>query len=290
MMSVQPKSLTLPPEVWSRIFSNCEANEKGLTHLWTDCRHVSRACMSEVEALFRSRYLPKVCISFDLGDYYHGGYENGYRVCLIVHFAFNRLASDGNTAIFKDHSCAEDFMPVVSNRLLSYVALYNNGAAINSPKHAFKLKRCVNDTELPELAYDPKERDLSFNWRQALTCFFIEERVKDACVNLRLLTPSSSGMAEVQRVRAAQDNGRMSMEEGFMCLLKHYGGTHHEGQRIARRKRIFRQWKAHGWTEKQVLADEDFEADERAALSTLRDGAQLLDLQQSSDDDDEEEE
>lgn len=142
--------------------------------------------MSEVEALFRSRYLPKVCINFDLGDYYHGGYENGYRVCLCVHFAFNRLASDGNTAIFKNHSCAEDFVPVVSNRLSSYVTLHNNGAAINSPKHAFKLKRCVNDTELPELAYDPKEGDLSFNWRQALTCFFIEERVRDAYVHLHV--------------------------------------------------------------------------------------------------------
>lgn len=106
----------------------------------------------------------------------------------------------------------------------------------------------------------------------------------------QLLTPSSSGIAEIQRVRAAQDIGRMSMEEGFMCLLKQYGGTHHEGQQIARRKRIFRQWKAHGWTERQVLEDEDFEADERAALSALRDGAQLLSLQESSDDEDDEEE
>lgn len=142
--------------------------------------------MSEVEALFRSRYLPKVSISFDLGDYYHGGYENGYRVCLVGHFAFNRLASDGNTAIFKNYSCAEDYMPVLSNRLLSYVTLHNNGAAINRPKNTFELKRCVNDTELPELAYDPKERDLSFNWRQALTCFFIEQRVKRAYVNLHV--------------------------------------------------------------------------------------------------------
>ena len=142
--------------------------------------------MSEVEALFRSRYLPKVRVNFDLGDYYHGGYENGYRVCLSVHFAFNRLASDGNTAIFKNYNCAEEYMPVLSNRLLSYVTLHNNGTAINRPKHTFELKRCVNDTELPELAYDPKERDLSFNWRQALTCFFIEKRVRDAYVHLHV--------------------------------------------------------------------------------------------------------
>ena len=103
MMSVQRKPLTLPPEVWSRIFSTCEGDIKGLTHLWTDCRHVSRAFMSEVEALFRSRYLPKVLVNFDLGEYYHGGYENGYRVCLSIHFDFNRLASDGNTAIFKNY-------------------------------------------------------------------------------------------------------------------------------------------------------------------------------------------
>ena len=106
----------------------------------------------------------------------------------------------------------------------------------------------------------------------------------------QLLTPGSSGMAEVQRLRAAQDVGRMSMEDGFMCAFKFYGRTNDEGQQIARRKRIFRQWKAHGWTEKEVLQDEYFEADERAALSALRSVAQLLSLQESSDDEDEEEE
>ena len=192
---------------------------------------------------------------------------------------------------------------------MSYVTVDNNGAAINRPKHIFELKRCVNDTELPELAYDPKERDLSFNWRQAFTCFFIEKRVRDAYVHLhvglnvcyptssfandrmtQLLTPGSSGMAEVQRLRAAQDVGRMSMEDGFMCAFKFYGRTNDDGQQIARRKRIFRQWKAHGWTEREVLQDEDFEADERAALSELRSVAQLLSLQDSSDDEDGEEE
>ena len=264
--------------------------------------------MSEVEALFRSRYLPKVRISFDLGDYYDGGYENGIRVGLGVCFVFNRLTSDGNTAIFQISGCHEDYMPVVSKRLLSYVTSPSYPEAINSPKHTFRLKGHVNDTELSELAYDPEKRDLSFNWRQALTCFFFEERVNEAYVHLHVgltfdiptsslsndrttqtLTPGSSGLAEVQRLKAGQDAGSINMEEGFLGLLKHFGKTKNEGQKIARRKRIFRQWKTHGWTEREVLEDEGFEADERAALRALRDSAPLLDMLDSSDDENQEE-
>ncbi|KAL8792781.1 MAG: hypothetical protein Q9195_004594 [Heterodermia aff. obscurata] len=214
-MSVQSRSLTFPPEVWSRVFSNCEANIDGLTHLWTDCRHVSRAFMSEVEALFRSRYLLKLRINFDLGVYYHGGYENGEKVMLGVSFVFDRLASDGNTAIFRNSGCHEDFMP--------------------------------------------------------------------------LLTPGSFGMAETERLKIDMNEGHISMEKGLESLLKLYGRIRDEGQLIARRKRIFRQWKIHGWTERDVLEDENFEADERAALSALKDSTQFLGMLDSSDDEHEEE-
>ena len=306
-MSVQPRTPTFPPEVWARVFSNCEADLNGLTHLWTDCRHVSRTFMSEVEALFRSRYLPKVRINFDLGDYYHGGYENGYRVFLNTSFVFDRLASDANTAIFRISRCHEDFIPVVSKRLLSYIRSPLYPEAINRPKHTFELKRHVNDTEVPELAYDPKTRELSFNWRQALSCFFFEERVDESYIKLHVglifdistsplsndrttqtLAPGSSGQAEIQRLKTEQDAGRISEVKGLECLMKFYMKRKDEAQKTARRKRIFRQWKNHGWTEREVLEDEEFEATERAALKALNEIAQFLSILDSSDEENEE--
>ena len=85
------------------------------------------------------------------------------------------------------------------------------------------------------------------------------------------------------------EDGRISMEEGFECLFNFYGKTKDEGQKTARRKRIFRQWKTHGWTESDVLGDEDFEANERAALKELKESEQFLSFLDSSDNEDEEE-
>ena len=56
----------LPADVWRIVFSDFE-EDHDLTHLWIECRNVSKLFRDEVEHVFKTKHLPKISIAFDLG-------------------------------------------------------------------------------------------------------------------------------------------------------------------------------------------------------------------------------
>lgn len=56
----------LPADVWRIVFSDLE-EDHDLTHLWIECRNVSKLFRDEVEHVFKTKQLPKTSIASDLG-------------------------------------------------------------------------------------------------------------------------------------------------------------------------------------------------------------------------------
>jgi len=49
------------------------------------------------------------------------------------------------------------------------------GGGLNSPTHTIRVKRLVNDTELPGLRVDYDKREVSFRWLDMFECLYREE-------------------------------------------------------------------------------------------------------------------
>lgn len=149
---------------------------RDLIHLWTEGRHVSRLFTDKIENLFLFKHLPKTFISFGLGWYnrYSSGnddHENQVNVSS-ASFGFVRLGSDRRTAIFKVDEFAETYRPGILRRMPEAIQ-----APFHSPKHFISFRREVNDTHLPELEFNEQTTEVSFDWRKALTQFFVEEKM-----------------------------------------------------------------------------------------------------------------
>ena len=54
----------LPLEIWATILRNYSTDLEGLSHLWTQCRQVSKHFRAEVEFMFLKYYLPMVSLNF----------------------------------------------------------------------------------------------------------------------------------------------------------------------------------------------------------------------------------
>lgn len=109
-----------------------------LVRLWTDCRNVCRQFKDDVERIFRTKYLITTTITFDCGrsglspkmdlaEAESGIWESeeilGLNVYLSdISFGFDRLANEGETAVFKLEGGKEDFIPEIMSRV-SYCRL-----------------------------------------------------------------------------------------------------------------------------------------------------------------------
>lgn len=59
---------SLPPEIWMIILGHiCDStNLRDLTHIWTDCRHVSKLFRDYIELNFGKKNLPETSLNFDI--------------------------------------------------------------------------------------------------------------------------------------------------------------------------------------------------------------------------------
>lgn len=65
--AVSPIS-SLPAEIWIIIVGHiCDStNLRDLTHVWTDCRHISKLFKGYIELNFGKEHLPATSLNFDI--------------------------------------------------------------------------------------------------------------------------------------------------------------------------------------------------------------------------------
>jgi len=165
-----------PAEIWPIVFSHMQKH-RDLEHLWTECRHVSKEFKDEVERICASKHLPKTEVSFRLGKGFYGGmeYEENINITYIS-FVFDRVTRDTTTAIFKIHDCPGYFISDLADQLPQCIPSTDD-PMIYRPKHDIAIRWDINDTELPELAFDHKAKEISFDWKKAYSLFFAEEKL-----------------------------------------------------------------------------------------------------------------
>lgn len=177
----------LPQELWGRILS---FNDK--THLWMTCRQVSRAWRKDTEHIFAITIIKDVHVDFDCDRIRY----KDRKYMLAMDMRFSRFSEDKSLAFFKDFRRPKSIRKrparvndIELRRWINGINRYLGGDGPDSsergngrfdlPAHIITLSGEVNDTELPKLEYYKDEREISFEWRKMLQCFFRELELKE---------------------------------------------------------------------------------------------------------------
>jgi hypothetical protein len=195
----------LPADVWRIVFSVFK-EDHDLAHLWTGCRNVSKLFIDEVEHVFKTKHLPKTSIAFDLGT--TGSFDClnilanrilGSIYCISddaeedednifssknhvdlrgILFDLDRFAHNERIAIYKlrEGCVAKDLVCKVFERL-PFAIPTPSTPNISRRQHLINIRRAVNDTDVPSLAFDKEKEELSFDWRGMYTHFYAEEKM-----------------------------------------------------------------------------------------------------------------
>jgi hypothetical protein len=172
------------PEVWINIFTH----HSDPAHLWTVCRCISSTLRACAEYAFAEYFLSDVHIDFQLEKYNLGGKTKRPEVAV----AFDRLGKRGDRELvwFKDTQCTvRECNAKGKQARLDFDKIMGRweenvkGWKPELPNYTISIGVLVNDTALPSLTIDTKEREVQFEWRKMLQLFFCEhqrlQRLKD---------------------------------------------------------------------------------------------------------------
>ncbi|KAH7128793.1 hypothetical protein B0J11DRAFT_549473 [Dendryphion nanum] len=183
---------SLPPEIWIRILSHHEDP----VHLWTTCRRVSNTFLSYVDQVFADSYLRySFAIDFQLEKHNLGGKSQRPEIpCTFHHFSLDKQK---HLAHFRDprpkkgvigpgptpkHSKDKSNATITEyDRVIERWTERIATSKPETPHYTIRLLAhhrttiLVNDTALPDLHFNASMREISFDWRSALTLFFREQ-------------------------------------------------------------------------------------------------------------------
>ncbi|KAF2465716.1 uncharacterized protein BDR25DRAFT_336825 [Lindgomyces ingoldianus] len=167
-----PTCPSLPPEIWIRILSH----HLDLTHLWTTCRRVSSTFQAYVEQAFAETHLRSTQIDFQLEKHNLGGRTRRPEVpCTFSHFS----SDAGKLRVyFTDKRGKREVSREEKGGYEKVMGRWEERVRMSKPEtphYTISLGGTVNDTGLPGLKLNAKERAIEFKWRDMLTLFFREQ-------------------------------------------------------------------------------------------------------------------
>lgn len=148
------------------------------------CRNISMACRIEAERIFEEKLMKKISIDFDCGQYRHN--HCPYNLDMPMHF--DRFSEDGLLAYFKESQLemhptyrAERPTKVREREMERWIKGmdFYIGGRFDVPSHIITIGHRVNDTELPDLEYYKEDREISFDWREMLQCYYREDQLRE---------------------------------------------------------------------------------------------------------------
>lgn len=166
----------LPAELWISVLSHVQ----DCNHLWSTCRRVSTDFRSYVETVFADKHIKKTRIEFASQSPYH------YQIPTV----FDRFSDDRKRAYFKDNrppqyfaekSMDAQYMLTIRVHWHSSMIWYLGSRDICGGKHeqlppyTIKVRRSINDTDIPGLEINYEAREISFEWTTMYDLFFREE-------------------------------------------------------------------------------------------------------------------
>jgi len=149
----------------------------------------------------------------------------------------------------------------------------------DQPPYSIRVRRDMNDTEIPGLEIDYEKREISFDWRGMYNMFYREENYVDR--NIKEL--ATQARTEALDLKAMMDTGGISLIDAMQRLLKRVKTSEENARRHARRKRLDTIYKAHGL---KGFNHDDFPEQEEETLEYLAQGRKNLDWYEMSDESD----
>jgi len=186
----------LAPELWLQVLRQ----HTDPLHLWLSCRQVSGTWRNEVNKIFATRYLqdPRMTeLAFDLGKWtkpftmHFDRFDPVHPTRCI--FADNPSPFDltnreqeapKQPSVELDLQQADFIEQMRIGQWKSLLASYDTGhlnvrrgaGRFDEPSHTIRVKRLVNDTELPGITVDYDKREVSFRWLELFECLYREQR------------------------------------------------------------------------------------------------------------------
>jgi hypothetical protein len=236
----------LPPEIWHRILYE-HTKHTTRTELWTLGRKVCSPWRAELAKVFANKYLENgnlVQIEPDFGSSTLDCYGLHMQQ-LRSTFVFNRYEQDNkHRCVFtetldsitkRDEAYDRKMFAAFEEKLILYLGTGSKSARFDLPPCRIRVGPKVNDTELPNIAYDSQKREISFEWEGMFTRFFreaaamerLQSRVKDEAKRWLDNDGSIAGSARglVKRHMAARRTiakriRRMRIKDSY---LEHHG-------------------------------------------------------------------
>ncbi|KAF2708685.1 hypothetical protein K504DRAFT_467924 [Pleomassaria siparia CBS 279.74] len=176
-----PLCPSLPPEIWIRILSYHD----DLTHLWSICRAVSPTFLAYSEQVFAEYILRDTYIDWALEKYNLGGKSRRPE----MNVTFARFSSDAgkNVACFGAKSGAQlEYggerqrkwrlkLGITEKSVMERWEERVRNSRPEQPNYTIRIGDMVNDTALPGLAFDSKNNEIRFEWRDMFGAFFREQ-------------------------------------------------------------------------------------------------------------------
>jgi hypothetical protein len=200
------------------------------------------------------------------------------QVILDSEFEYLHLSEDKTTAVFKMDSGAEDYHPVIRERLQRFESVN-----FEDPQHTVQIRHDLTDGPLPGLSLDYQNFHLSCNWRELFTAFYAEIGLCSR-LDIEFVKSQESWAAGLRQRMERGEFDMMAMLEKVMSGFAVGTGDNLKKVRRARIRRQFKEvnieWKGD---------DEYFQDIERENLKALAQKRQFIGMEEYSDNGEEEE-
>ncbi|TVY52887.1 hypothetical protein LSUE1_G009920 [Lachnellula suecica] len=257
----------LPPELWIKVLKNLN-EENDLPALWISYRHVCKTFQDAVESIFIEKHLPKTWLRWNLGDLWD---EEDGNVILTVEFEFGNLSEDNSIAFFKGDFEGK-YSAKIRHLLQRQISDTTSIPAVIEPSHEIQVHHDLNDTPIPGLQLNPENMQLSVNWRELYTRFYGEEQLYH-----KGLEKWTSNKDTWKKDLAEQTGkGQIGTMDAVRRAIEAFASGSEESRKIARRARIWRQFRDNGedWDYEKMG---DLEEEERV-LKALAQARQMAEL------------
>lgn len=231
----------LPAELWISVLSHVQ----DCNHLWSTCRRVSTDFRSYVETVFADKHIKKTRIEFAPQSFHH------YQIPTV----FDRFSDDRKRAYFKDNRPLQYFaekgmdtqyMLAIRVHWRSSMIWYLGsrdacgGKREQPPPYTIKVRRSINDTDIPGLEINYEAREISFEWTTMYDLFFCEEeyvrRKKDEA--LKAVQP-------IDKSTGSNNQGSIPGIDADLLKLMEKDRIEHRAWKEARRARLKSWYKKH---------------------------------------------
>ncbi|KAF2816159.1 uncharacterized protein BDZ99DRAFT_566020 [Mytilinidion resinicola] len=276
----------VPEEIWLHILS-CSRDPN---FLWSVCRRVSRSFRSHVDTIFRDKYIKETYIVFN--DSIQARCVRYFR----VETTFDRFSEDKTRVFFKDTTEEESdeeedededdvfrrhririenkHVPQKWKEAMRWYTgppLGSNNpkelGRVDQPPYMIRVRRDLNDTEIPGLEIDYEKREVSFDWRAMYSMFFREEEY----VENKIKKMAQQASVDALNLQAMVESGGMELIDAMQRLVVRVKTSEDDARRDARRKRLNDIYVAHGLSgyDSDIFSDEEKEILDQMAASRL---------------------